>query len=100
MRRNAQGELQGDRIEPLEYTGKWVKGVKAYRKAIKAEVARANGLKGGGQWQCTQHYSATELAELPGGCGMTMRHGGSRRMVQVMAGGTMLPRSLAREIKR
>eukprot|EP00966_Prymnesium_polylepis_P325385 7381365-Prymnesium_polylepis.1 len=50
MLEDRNGEMVGDRFKPLEYTGKNVLGCKAFEKAIKAEVSRANGLQGDGVW--------------------------------------------------
>ena len=68
MARDADGNLVGRRMQkPFEYTGKWVVGFKAYEKALRAEIHRANELQGGGSWSCTKDYTREELAALPGG---------------------------------
>eukprot|EP00966_Prymnesium_polylepis_P088704 2052685-Prymnesium_polylepis.2 len=67
LRRDASGELVGNRMEPFEYTGKWIIGVKNYAEEMKSAVAAANRLKGGGAWACTKDYTPSQLAELEGG---------------------------------
>ena len=68
MVRDEEGVLQGRRMEqPFEYTGKWVVGFKAYEKALRAEIHRANDLKGEGEWSATKEYTKEQLAVLPGG---------------------------------
>ena len=68
MTRKPGGELEGRRMEePYEYTNKWVVGFKAFEKALRAEIHRANELQGGGEWLCTKDYTQQDLAVLPGG---------------------------------
>ena len=67
LARDENGERVGRRIEPFEYTGKWIVGVAAYEAAIKTEIDRANRLKGGGGWGGTGTLTREQLAELEGG---------------------------------
>ena len=64
MMREIDGKLHGDRMEPFEYTGKWVVGVKRIEKEVKAIVDKSNRLKGHGSWHCTKEYSTEDLAAL------------------------------------
>eukprot|EP00966_Prymnesium_polylepis_P030150 700947-Prymnesium_polylepis.2 len=66
-RDEASGEFSGHRIEPFEYTGRWVVGVKSYNEAVQNEVARANRLKGCNQWSTTRMLTQEQLAALKGG---------------------------------
>ena len=67
MMRDVDGEMHGDRMEPFEYTGKWVVGVKRIAAEVKAIVDKSNRLKGGGDWWQTKHYTQEQLAALEGG---------------------------------
>eukprot|EP00966_Prymnesium_polylepis_P320598 7376972-Prymnesium_polylepis.2 len=67
MKRGADGELKGYRMQPFEYTDKWVVGVKRIEQEVRAVVDKANMLKGGGAWACTKDYSQADMAALEGG---------------------------------
>ena len=67
MKRGEDGELRGYKMEPLEYTDKWVVGVKRIAQEVKAVVDKTNRLQGGGTWGCTKDYTQAQLAELEGG---------------------------------
>jgi hypothetical protein len=66
MKRDAKGELQGYKMEPWDYTGKWVVGPAKIEEEVKKEVSRVSGKKGG-EWSCTKDYTAEDVADLPGG---------------------------------
>eukprot|EP00966_Prymnesium_polylepis_P235779 5452904-Prymnesium_polylepis.1 len=63
----ADGELEGFRAKPFDYTNKWVVGVKRIEQEVRAVVDKANRLKGGGNCSCTKDYSKEQLAALEGG---------------------------------
>jgi hypothetical protein len=48
MRKKEDGEYEGVRCEPFDYTNKWIVGVKEYEEKRKAELHRVKGLAG--QW--------------------------------------------------
>lgn len=66
MKRNADGELEGHKMEPFNYSDSWLCGPKKYWEREKAELARVADFTGDGWGEAGRGISeATE--KLPGG---------------------------------
>ena len=65
MRKKTDGTFEGDRMQPLDYTGQKVIGPVAYRLRFEAEVRRVAALKTTGTPSST-HWKDAGLG-LPGG---------------------------------
>jgi len=66
MKRNAEGELAGYKMQPFNYSDSWLCGPKKYWAREKAELARVADFTAHG-WGEAGHGVSEATAELPGG---------------------------------